>query len=481
MHYLDYNVRMLKVYNTLSRSVEDFEPLNPPNVGMYSCGPTVYDFAHIGHMRTYVGTDILIRTLKMNRFDVKQVMNITDVGHLVSDSDTGEDKMEKGAKKFGMSVWDIAEKFEKQFFDSTDLLNIKRPPVVMKATDYIQDQIELIQILEEKGFTYKIRDGIYFDTSKFPDYNKLSRQNLDELKAGARIEMSLGKKHPTDFALWKFSKSDEKRQMEWESPWGKGFPGWHIECSAMSIKELGWTFDLHTGGIDHIMVHHTNEIAQSEAASGKPFVKYWIHFNHLLVNGEKMSKSLGNMYTVVDIKKKGFHPLTLRYLYLQTHYRQEMNFTFDALKAAERSLKDLWDLGSVFGKHPHAKFDREPSKKVLKRWEEFQDHMNHDLNTSAALASLHLGIKERADDLDLIFLLSKADEVLGLDLVEQGRERHLKNTVEIPDDVVELVTERERLRKERKFGYADVIRKKVEKMGYEISDNAKGKPTVKKI
>ncbi len=293
---------MLRLYNTLSRTIQDFKPLNNNQVGIYSCGPTVYDYQHIGHMRRYVGDDILVRVLKFNNYNVKHVMNITDVGHLVSDSDTGEDKMEK----FGMSVWEIAKKFEKQFFDSEKLLNIKKPDVVIRATDAIKDQIGLIQILEEKGFTYKIEDGIYFNTSKFPDYFKLSGQNPDELKAGARVAITEGKKNISDFALWKFSSQNEKRAMEWDSPWGVGFPGWHIECSAMSMKNLGQTFDIHTGGIDHISIHHTNEIAQSQAATGRKFVNYWVHHNFLTVENEKMSKSLNNFYTVEDVVKKGF-------------------------------------------------------------------------------------------------------------------------------------------------------------------------------
>ena len=280
----------MRIYNTLSKSVEKFEPINPPNVGLYSCGPTVYDYQHIGHMRRYIGDDVLLRVLKFNDYKVHHVMNITDVGHLTSDADTGEDKMEKGAKKLGLSVWNIAKKFEIQFKQSCKLLNINLPSDLMHATDFINEQIDLVKKLEEKGFTYKTGDGIYFDTLKFPDYFKFSHQNPEELKAGVRVDMG-EKKNVSDFALWKFSSEDEKRQMEWESPWGKGFPGWHVECSAMSMKAIGNRLDIHTGGIDHINIHHTNEIAQSECATGeKPFVKYWIHHAFLMVEGEKMSK-----------------------------------------------------------------------------------------------------------------------------------------------------------------------------------------------
>ena len=366
----------MKIYNTLSRSVEEFEPINPPSVGLYSCGPTVYDYQHIGHMRRYVEDDILIRVLKSNSFYVKHVMNITDVGHLTSDADTGEDKMEKGAKRLGMSVWDIAKKFEMQFKDSCLALNVSLPKDLMHATDYIEEEIELIQRLEKKGFTYKTTDGIYFDTSKFSDYFKLSRQNPETLRAGVRVALGK-KKNISDFALWKFSPKEEKRQMEWKSPWGIGFPGWHIECSAMSMKALGESLDIHTGGVDHINIHHTNEIAQAEAATGKPFVKYFIHHAFLAVEGQKMSKSLGNTYTVKDVIEKGFDPMALRYLYLQTHYRQEMNFTWEALQASQTALKRL--------KKTVSSYD-EPKIGCAELEAKFQDAINNDLNMPRALA-----------------------------------------------------------------------------------------------
>ncbi len=458
---------MLRLYNTLTRKIEDFSPINSPGVGIYSCGPTVYDYQHIGHMRRYVGDDILIRVLKYDGYHVKQVMNITDVGHLVSDSDEGEDKMEKGAKKFGMSVWDIAKKFEQQFLESMDLLNIKRPDVLMHATDYINDQIELIQILEEKGYTYRTEDGIYFDTSKFPDYYKLSRQNPEELKAGARVEMVAGKRNVSDFALWKFSPKGVKRQMEWESPWGKGFPGWHLECSTMSMKALGPSFDIHTGGIDHINIHHTNEIAQSEAASGRKFVNYWVHHAFLMVDGEKMSKSLGNIYTVEDIIQKGYDPLSLRYLYLQTHYRQEMNFTFKALEAAQNALKNLREEVSRWDEQKGhiEKFDNQ-----------FFEAINEDLNMSKALAVVWDLVKSKNPSSQKAGSLFKYDEVLGLNLskVRKFREE------DIPHAVKELLREREALRKEKKYHLADEIRHKIKKMGYDLEDK-NGKTELKPL
>ena len=452
---------MLKIYNTLTRTIEEFKPISPPGVGIYSCGPTVYDYQHIGHMRRYVGDDILIRVLQYNGFAVHHVMNITDVGHLTSDSDTGEDKMEKGAKKFGKSVWDIAKMFEQQFKDSCQELNIQLPKDLMHATSFIKEQIVLIQTLEEKGYTYKTGDGIYFATSKFPDYFKLSRQNPKELKVGARVDFVEGKKNVTDFALWKFSPKNEKRQMEWESPWGTGFPGWHIECSAMSMKALGDTFDIHTGGIDHINIHHTNEIAQSEAATGKPFVKYWVHHAFLMVNEEKMSKSLENIYTVQDIVEKGYDPLSLRYLYLQTHYRQEMNFTFEALSAAQNALERLRREISVF--------ERSFSEGIKEYEEKFLDAINDDLNMPKALSILWEVMRSGNSNSLKAGTVFKFDEVLGLSL-RNSKPIIEANEKEMPEEVKQMLKEREKLRKEKKYQEADKIRNKIIEMGYKVED-----------
>jgi len=424
---------------------------------MYSCGPTVYDYQHIGHMRRYVGDDILIRVLRFNNYDVHHVMNITDVGHLVSDADEGEDKMEKGAKKFGLSVWDIAKKFEQQFKDSCAALNIALPHDLMHATDYIPEQIKLVQELEEKGFTYKTADGVYFDTRKFPDYFKLSRQNPEELRAGTRVEMG-EKKNVSDFALWKFSPKDEKRQMEWESPWGVGFPGWHIECSAMSMKALGPRLDIHTGGIDHINIHHTNEIAESEAATGEaPFAKYWIHHAFLTVEGQKMSKSLGNTYTVEDVKEKGFDPMSLRYLYLQTHYRQEMNFTWEALSAAQTAL----------GKLRRHYSDSQAGETNLPS--EFDKAVSDDLNVPKALSVVWENIDSltRSD-------FEKIDGVFGLQLTDYKEKK-----IEIPLEVLQLLEKREALRKEGKYDEADKVRSEIESEGFVVEDSPQG-ATVRK-
>ena len=449
----------LKIYNTLHRQVEDFEIPKNEEIKIYSCGPTVYDYQHIGHMRRYVGDDLLIRTLRLNGYKVRHVMNITDVGHLTSDADTGEDKMEKGAEKLGMSVWDIAKKFEQQFFDSLDDLNIQRPNVVMRATDYIKEQIELIRVLEEKGFTYKTTDGIYFDSSKFPDYFRLSRQNPEDLRAGVRVEIG-EKKNISDFALWKFSPIGSKRQMEWDSPWGKGFPGWHIECSAMSMKALGPTLDIHTGGVDHINIHHTNEIAESEAATGKPFVKYWVHHAFLIVEGEKMSKSLSNTYTVSDVSEKGFDPLSLRYLYLQTHYRQEMNFTWDSLDASQIALNKLREefLSWEEAKIGCAEFE-----------ENFHQAINDDLNIPKALSIVWDMVKSDYPTSAKKQSILKFDEVLGL-----GLGSFKKKEEKIPEEIKKLSERRENLRKEGEFDEADKIREEIVKKGFIVEDSDKG-------
>lgn len=484
---------MLKLYNTLSRSIETFTPLHYTVVGIYSCGPTVYDYQHIGHMRRYVGDDILIRILQWNGYDVTHVMNITDVGHLVSDDDAGEDKMEKGAKKFGMSVWDIAKKFEKQFFDSTDALNIMRPDVLMHATDYIDEQIALIELLEKKGFTYQIADGIYFDTSKFPDYFKLSRQNPEDLKAGARVEMVEGKKNISDFALWKFSypngrsfdaaqdDSASRRQMEWDSPWGKGFPGWHIECSAMAMDVLGSTLDIHTGGIDHIAIHHTNEIAQSEAATGKQFVNYWVHHNFLVVDNQKMSKSLGNFFTVQDVIEKGYDPLALRYLYLQTHYRQEMNFTWESLNAAriayQRLIREVSSIKYqvLSSGEMHVSMDADAEKVFEQR---FIDALNDDMNTAKALAVMWETINSRLPANEKMTALSVMNQLLGLQLFE--REEQEEKVTSVPQEIEDMVKEREAFRQAGDFAAADELRKKIEEVGYIVTDTKEGSQVTKK-
>lgn len=464
--------------NSLTRKKEKFEAINFPNVGMYSCGPTVYLSSHIGHMRTYVGNDILKRILRLNGYKVKHVMNITDVGHLTSDADTGEDKVEKTAKETGKSAWDIAKFYEEQFFSFTNSLNILKPDIVCRATEHIKEQVELISKLEKKRFTYKTSDGIYFDTSKFPDYGVLTG-GKHGIKAGVRIEMG-EKKNPTDFALWKFSPSTSsglsKRQMEWESPWGIGFPGWHIECSAMSMKYLGETFDIHTGGVDHIPVHHTNEIAQSEVATGKPFVKYWIHFEFLMVDGKKMSKSLGNIYTIEDVEEKDFEPLSLRYLYLTAHYHDPLNFTWKSLEAAQSALQNLKSLIINPKSSERTALSQEKNEKVEKYRDDFDQAVNDDLNTPRALAVLWEMMKSNIPSGDKYDLALAFDEVLGLGLEKTQR----LQISETPSNIKILIEKREKLRKEGKFDKADSVREEILRKGYEIEDTEKGS-RVKKI
>jgi cysteinyl-tRNA synthetase len=363
-------------------------------------------------------------------------------------------------------VWDVAEKFTQQFFDSTDQLNVVRPNTVCKATDHISEQIQLIKTLEEKGFTYQIEDGVYFDTAKFPEYGSLS--NLDQVKAGARVEFNQSKRNSTDFALWKFSDPSEKRQMEWESPWGKGFPGWHIECSAMSMKYLGEQFDIHTGGIDHIETHHPNEIAQSEAATGKkPFVRLWMHHNFLLVDGQKMSKSLGNLYTIDDIKAKGIEPMALRYLYLQTHYRKELNFTFESLSAAAQALKRLRAVSSkiqITNNKSNSDFESDTFQEYQ---EQFKSALADDLNTAQALAVVWDVVKDKtlSDDVKVGLVLD-FDRVLGLELEATSNERRAA----VPAEIQTLLDTREQLRKAGDYAQADALRDKIIALGYEVTD-----------
>lgn len=453
---------IFKLYNSLSRAVEDFQPINPPKVGMYTCGPTVYQFAHIGNFRAYMTADLLVRVLRQNNYDVKFVMNITDVGHLVSDADTGEDKLEKSAKEEGKTAWEIADYYTHAFLKDYDALNLTRPDVLAKATDHIQEQIHLVETLQKKGFTYTLSDGVYFDTSKLPDYGKLS--TLDQIKEGARVEIHPEKRNPRDFALWKLSPKGEKRYMEWESPWGKGFPGWHIECSAMSMKYLGETFDIHTGGIDHIPIHHTNEIAQSEAATGKKFVNYWVHTAFMLVDGQKMSKSLGNIYTLSDLKKRGFTPMHLRYLYLQTHYRQEMNFTWESLEAAKNTLQRL--------QKSIVKWDA-PTIGCAEYEVRFFEALHDDLNTPQALSILWELVRSEYPTSAKAKSLFTMDKVLGFGFEEYAKAAKTSHEA-IPQNVQSLLEMRKRARLEKDYERSDELRQEILKLGYEVEDTPKG-------
>ncbi len=448
----------LKLYNTLTRKKEIFKPIKEGQGGMYSCGPTVYWYQHIGNLRTYLFSDILRRILEYNGYKVKQVMNVTDVGHLTSDADEGEDKMEKAAAKEGKKAEDIANYYWKIFRDDFKKLNIGEPSIWCKATEHIKEQITLIKKLEEKGYTYKTSDGIYFDTSKFKNYGKLAKLNVEGLQAGKRIDVG-DKKNKTDFALWKFSESPGKRQQEWNSPWGVGFPGWHIECSAMSSKYLGKQFDIHTGGIDHIPIHHTNEIAQSECAFGKkPWVKFWMHGNFLTnKEGEKISKSKGGLFTISELEKKGFNPLVFRYFNLTTHYRKQLIFSLENLEAAKNTYQRLKKIISEL------KEDEDANDKYLI---EFEKAINDDLNMPKALQVLwNLVRDEKAEG--KIGTIAKMDEVLGLDLFK-------KEEIKIPAEVKKLVDERETARLKKEWKRADELRDKIKGKGFGVEDTEKG-------
>ena len=478
---------MLKIYNSLTRQIEDFKPLNPPHVSIYTCGPTVYSFAHIGNLRTYTTADLILRALKYNGHEIKYVMNLTDVGHLtgdnLGDADTGEDRMEKSAKKEGKTAWEVAEFYTKAFLEDYESLLLTMPETIAKATDHIPEQIDLIEKLTDKGFAYETSDGIYFDTSRYPKYGQLS--DLDQIKEGARVEINQEKKNPRDFALWKFSyphgksydeytasfdkaqdDSVSRRQMEWASPWGLGFPGWHIECSAMSMKYLGPTIDIHIGGMDLKQTHHPNEIAQSEAATGKKFVNYWVHGAFILVNGEKMSKSKGNLFRLYDLEKEGFDPISLRYLYLLTHYRQEMNFTFSALTAAQNALSHLREITASWIDSGHT---------GIKEYEDkFREAINNDLNMPEALSVVWELAKSNHPTAAKAASIFKMDEVLGLNLASWKSENENITLSQLPADIAELVKEREGYRRNKQYTKADHVRSKVRKLGFDILDTKKG-------
>jgi len=454
----------LKLYNTLTRKKEVFKPVKKKEVTMYTCGPTVYWFAHIGNMRAYIFADILKRVLLYNKYKVKNVINVTDVGHLTSDADEGEDKIEKEAKKEKKMAKEIAEFYFEAFKKDFKKLNLLEPTVWSKATEHIKEQIELIKKLEEKGYTYRTSDGIYFDSSKFKDYGKLARLNIKKLKAGKRVSFG-EKRNKTDFALWKFSQKPGKRQQEWESPWGIGFPGWHIECSAMSMKHLGETIDIHTGGEDHIPIHHTNEIAQSEAATGKKFVNYWLHVAFLTNKGEKISKSKGGLFTVTELEEKGYHPLAYRYLALQTHYRKQLKFSLENLDAAQNAYNRLKRKILELKKLKHKGKDKSKIYETL-----FLKAINDDLNTPRALNVFWNAL----DDFDFspdkkLKLLEKFDAVLGLDIKNMKEE-----SFEIPKEIKSLIEKREKLRKEKNFAEADIIRNIIKEKGYLIEDTPSG-------
>ncbi len=466
----------IKLYNTLTREKEDFTPLmQDPNyhgekkdfVGMYSCGPTVYYTPHIGNLRATFTADLIRNVLKYFGYPVKAVMNITDVGHLVSDGDEGEDKLEKGAKRDGISAWEVAKKYEEIFLTAMNELNIQTFDVMPRATKHIAEQIALVQHLEAKGYTYEVPwDGIYMDTSKVEDYGKLMglnyKKRLEDLRAGERVDMK-GKKNPTDFALWKFSPTDEKRQMERDSPWGVGFPGWHIECSAMSSKYLGEQFDIHHGGADHITIHHPNEIAQSECWFWKkPWVKYRLHNEFLQVDGGKMSKSLGNIYSLEDIKAKGYSPLDLRYFYFKAQYGNFQNFTWEALEQAKNEraglIKKIQNLTQT------------SEQASAEDWKlRFDEALADNLNTPKLLSELHSALSKSGTEL-LPLLHELEEKVLKIWLFS----RETPTSQEVPETIISLAEQRKQAKAEKNYAVADELRTQITQAGWEIKDTKEG-------
>lgn len=455
--------KQLSFYNTKSRQVEKFVPIHEGMAGVYTCGPTVYNSAHIGNLRAYIFADILNRTLVSAGYEVKHVINITDVGHLTSDGDTGEDKLEKGAAREGKSVWEIAKAYTDEYFKDLSSLNIPLDSYIFpRATDHIQEQLTLIQALEILGFTYTITDGVYFDTSKFPTYADFAHLDLKGLQSGARVEENMEKKNKSDFALWKFSPSETTRQMEWDSPWGKGFPGWHIECSAMSTKYLGNHFDIHTGGIDHIPVHHTNEIAQSEAANHGPYVNYWMHVNFLHDSTGKMSKSNDDFLTLPALTEKGYDPLAYKYLLLTAHYRKELTFSYDALDAATVAYEKLTTFCASHGAKDGITDER--YRQLI------EEALYDDLNTPQAVAVVWTLLKDEAlEDSVKYATLMHADDLLGL-----GLQKYKKVEIIISSELQSLLDSRSQARKEKNFAESDRLRDEIMKQGFTVKDTENG-------
>ena len=490
----------LKLYNTLTRKKEIFKPIKKGKVGIYGCGPTVYWYQHIGNIRRYIFEDILKRILLFNNYEVKHIINVTDVGHLTSDADEGEDKIEKAAKKESKTAKEISQHYFNVFKNDLEKLNFTMPNKWTWATEYIKEQIELIKKLEKKGYIYKTSDGIYFDTAKFKNYKKFARLNVKGLQKGKRIDFK-EKKNKTDFALWKFSEKPGIRQQEWNSPWGIGFPGWHIECSAMSIKELGEQFDIHTGGIDHIPIHHTNEIAQSEGAYGKkPWVNYWLHSNHLILKKGKMSKSKGDILTLSKLEKKGYSPLDFKYLCFLTHYRKKLIFSEENLNSAKKATQRLKNIISKIKEDKHHRSTPRRCENLLKQapntngmtlrslnfrkkflqgaptnknyLKEFENAINNDLNIPKALQVLWKLVRDEKAE-GKLKTIKKMDEVFGLDLLK-------KEKSQIPEEVKKFVKERGKARQEKDWKKADELRNEIKKLGFGVEDT-EGGSVVRKI
>ncbi len=460
----------MKLYNTLSRQIDILKPINEPEVTIYTCGPTVYDYPHIGNWFTFIRYDLLVRSLQALGYKTKWVLNITDVGHLVSDADQGEDKLVKQAVKENKDAWSIAKSYTDYFVEGLTRLNISTPDFMPKATEHIQEQIDFIKKLEDNKLTYKTSDGVYFDVAKFPQYIKLARLNLEDQVEGARVEINPEKHRQIDFALWKFSPSEGKRDMEWDSPWGKGFPGWHIECSAMALKYLGPTMDIHAGGIDHIPVHHTNEIAQSEAVNNKPLANIWFHTNHVSVDGKKISKSLGNGITLEDLESRNLPLDALRLLVIQSNYINQSQFTYELMNGAFSSLKNLIrDFSWIYSATGNEINRGELRAKIKKSRKTILDYMADNLNTPRALSTLH----DLASYLGNLNSISKEDmeivenfghfinSIFGINIVRK---------INLSKDQSDLIKERSIYRTNKEWEKADNSRLLLEKQGIGLRD-----------
>lgn len=460
---------MIKFYNTPAKKIQDFTPQNPENVKIYTCGPTVYATPHIGNWVAYIYWDILVRSLRASGYGVERTMNITDVGHLVSDEDDGEDKLEKGARREGKTAWQVAEFYTTEFLAGLKSLNLTTPEHISKATDFIAEQIAIIDDLTEKGFTYQTSDGIYFDTSKFPKYAEFAGLDLENLKAGARVNFNPEKKNIADFALWKWSPADAKRDMEWDYLGRKGFPGWHLECSAIALNTLGDTLDIHTGGIDHIPVHHTDEIAQSEAHTGEIFANYWLHCNHMTVEGRKISKSLGNGFSLADLAEKGFSPLDFKMLVLQSHYQTSGDFNFESLEAAQNRLKNWQNIARL--RHQIVGKKGEIPSLAAKNF--ILETLNNNLDTPKTLSEVDKIFSEiskspldKLSHRNLVDFLEFLDEVLGLNLLE--------TTPDISEDVKRLIFARNIARSEKNWAESDRLRDEIAAHGVTVRDTPSG-------
>lgn len=441
----------IKLYNQLSKSIEEFIPQDPQNVKIYTCGPTVYSYAHIGNLTSYIYWDLLIRTLTLNDYKVNRVLNLTDVGHLASDADDGEDKLEKGAKKEGKTVWEIAEKYSEAFLNDFRNLHLTEPQKIAKATDYIKEDIAIVDQLTAKGYTYKTSDGVYYDTSKFTSYSDFARLDLDQMRAGARVKFNDEKKNISDFAVWKFVKPGEDHAMQWEYLGRPGYPGWHLECSTIIQAELGIPIDIHTGGIDHIPVHHTNEIAQSEAAFDKKLSNYWLHCDFITIDGEKISKSLGNIYTLSDLAEKDFSPLDFKMWVLQGHYRGTRNFSFSDLAAAKTRRLNWRNRIARLYQDDLTNSDFSHDKAL--------EFVNNNLNSSELLAYIDNSTLTM-DDWEFV------DALLGLDLIN--------STPNITDELMEKISLREKARQEKDYMTADKMRDELASANITILDTEKG-------